>query len=154
MKKHFFYFVLVLCAAAFSFTGGNIYAQGVGIDVSSPNTKLDVNGDFALRVGSLTLGNGTNHNIAVGSKSFIRISGPTNNFTITGISGGVDGKMIIIYNSTGHQMSITHQGTGSSASNRIICSNGANVNILPYGTATLIYSAIDSRWVLVSLHKQ
>ena len=51
-------------------------SQGVGIDSASPNTKLDVNGDLALRIGSYTASNGSNNNISIGAMSFIRISGP------------------------------------------------------------------------------
>jgi len=138
----------------FNLNNPAVMAQGVGIDVSTPNTKLDVNGDFALRIGEFIASNNNNHNINIGNKSFIRISGPNSStYTITGIAGGVDGKYIILYNSTSRDMIIANQSTGSAASNRIICSDGVSPTIKPNGTATLIYSAVDSRWILVSVHK-
>lgn len=128
-------------------------AQGLGIDTPTPQTKLDVNGDFALRVSSKTLAAGANHNVTIPGASFVRITGPTANYTISGLAGGVDGKMVILFNNTPYTLTIEHQSVNSLAANRIIVSNEASDTIKKYGCATLIYSALDSRWVVVSLFK-
>ena len=78
----------------------------LAVNTATANTKLDVNGDIALRQNSITLANGNNNNVSVGNYSFIRITGPNANFTITGISGGQDGRMLIIYNKSGQAMTI------------------------------------------------
>jgi hypothetical protein len=137
----------------FSFCHVSSFSQGVGINAATPNTVLDVNGDFALRISSFTAG-ATNNNIVIGSSSFIRITGPGATFNINGIAGGVDGKMIILYNATSSDMYLNHQNTGSIAANRIICSDLANALVKRSGCAVLIYSSTDSRWIVVSTYKQ
>ena len=44
--------------------------------------------------------------LSIGTASFIKIAGPGTTFVITGVAGGVDEKMIVIYNSTTHNMVI------------------------------------------------
>ncbi|MGZ8558099.1 MAG: hypothetical protein ACXWWC_07200 [Chitinophagaceae bacterium] len=130
----------------------SLFSQGLGINAAVPATKLDVNGDIALRISAFTAVNGNNNNINIGARSFVRITGPTANYSITGIAGGVDGKIIILFNKTGFDMTIADQTT-STAANQILCSNNSNAKIERNGCATLIYSSTDSRWILVSMYK-
>ena len=67
----------------------------LGANTTSPSTTIDANGDLALRENAFTAGNGNNNDIAIGNYSFVRISGPNAAFTITGIGGGVNGKMVV-----------------------------------------------------------
>ncbi len=144
--------ILLIFLIIISVASHSLFSQGLGINASTPATKLDVNGDVALRISSYVAVNGDNNNINIGSSSFVRITGPTGNFTITGIAGGVNGKMVILFNRTNSNMTIEDQST-STAANQIICSNNSNASIQKNGCATLIYSSTDSRWVLVSLYK-
>src|SRR5690606_35873850 len=78
---------------AWVLNSNNIYNNGgnVGIGVaSSPNTKLDVGGSFAYRLGTNLnlIGSGFNNNINVATHSFYRVVGPGSNYTVTGFSGG------------------------------------------------------------------
>ena len=127
----------------------SVFSQGVGIDITTPNTKLDINGDIALRIGSYTAG-GTNNNIAIGTSSFVRLSGPTGAYSISGVSGGVNGKIVILYNSTSYDLFINHESGSSVAANRIWCSDNASKTIKSKGCASLIYSSTDNRWILFS----
>jgi hypothetical protein len=123
----------------------------LGIGTNSPNVKLDINGDLALREGTaLSLSNGANNDIAIGRNSFYRITGPTAVFTITGLSGGYDGKMVTLYNTTGQQLTIANQNTSSAAANRIITTTGADV-VTPVNTSVVQfqYNATLSRWIIV-----
>ena len=129
------------------------FSQGLGIDAATPNTKLDVNGDLAIRITGLAVANGNNNDISVGAFSFIRLTGPTAVFAITGIAGGVDGKVVILYNTSAQDMTIAHQSGSSTAANRIICSDNSDALVKQQGCATLIYSTTDSRWILASLYK-
>ena len=144
--------ILLLLIITSSAISNSLFSQGLGINASSPATRLDVNGDVAMRISAFTAVNGNNNNISIGSSSFVRITGPTAAYTITGIAAGVDGKIVILFNKTGSNMIIAHQTT-STAANQILCSNNTNANIKQNGCATLIYSSTDSRWVLVSMYK-
>jgi hypothetical protein len=131
-----------------------LYARNdgnTGVGTSSPNVKLDVNGDAALRRTDFTAANGTNSNISIGSFSFVKISGPTAAFTIASISGGQDGKFVILYNSTGQNMTLAND-TGTAA-NRILTNTGADVSTTGTGSAMLIYDSGASRWILINLEQ-
>ena len=101
------------------------------------------------------------NNLKVPSYTFIRLTsnGVTANFDITGIDSGYtnsnqldsitnDGRMLILYNSTGYNMAINHQDTNSLANNRIETFTGSAINNAHI--ATLIYSVSDLRWLVVS----
>ena len=81
---------------------------------------------------------------------FKRLTGATAQFTITGLTGGSDGRLIILYNSTAQNMVLANQSGSSAAANRIITCTGASVTTTGAGIMMLIYSATDSRWILLS----
>ncbi len=123
----------------------------VGIN-GTPVSYLDVNGDLALREGALTLANGANNNVVTANnpfpagKSFYRITGPTAAFNITGLTGGQDGRIIVLYNATAFNMTLTHNST-STLSNRIYCGNSTDLTVNGFGSITLVYNASDNRWI-------
>jgi|GEM_PF-2257358 len=128
--------------------GGN-----VGIGINSPDVKLDVNGDVAFRQASLALANGINNDVAAGGSSFFRVTGPTANFTITGLTAGSDGRLLTIVNLTSFNMSLANQSVNSVAENRIVTLSGAALSTVGAGSATLQYSAADNRWVVVGFNE-
>lgn len=123
----------------------------VGIGTSAPGSTLDIDGGIALRNGSYTAVDGNNNDIMLPPKTFIRITGPAANFSITGISGGQDGRMVILYNTTTFSMTLTNEDIASAATNRINTLTGANIATTGEGIVTLIYDAVQSRWVVVSV---
>ena len=80
--------------------------------------------------------------------SFVRIATATGPFTITGVAGGQNGKFMTIYNGTTQSMTIGNQNVGSVAANRIITGTQVNIPVPVGGSADLIYSAMESRWVV------
>jgi hypothetical protein len=121
----------------------------VGVKTQTPKTLLDINGDANLEDTSLVLVNGTNSNVSPGIRSFDRITGPGAAFSITGIKGGVAGKILVLYNTTAKNMTITNDDATSSAGNRIYTMTGASVVSTGTSAATLIYSKNDSHWHLI-----
>lgn len=105
---------------------------------------------------SLTSTAGTNNNLTLPEGVFFRIDNATGNFSITGLTGGVDGRMIILFspNTAGYRLTIANENASSDAGNRIwTCTNsdlqtGATTN--SRGIFTLIYSGTDSRWIVTS----
>ena len=131
-----------------------IRSIGAYFDLHDSKAGLNVDSiisDFIqLPIGALTLLNGANSNVALPKKSFARITGPSAVFNITGIRGGADGKVAILYNTTAYAMTITHNAT-STAANRILTNTGSDVVTTGTGIVSLIYSVTDSRWILLSV---
>lgn len=130
-------------------------AGNVGINTNAPATRLDLNGDIAWREGTaLALANGVNSNLAVGTNSYLRITGPTAAFSITGLAGGVNGKIVTLVNTTAYPMTISHNVT-STAANRIYTPGSSPLLLdVQYGTVTLQYNSTLTRWVVLSYTKK
>lgn len=128
----------------------------LGINTTTPSTKLDLNGDIAMRENSITLGNGNNNNVSVGNYSFIRISGPTAAFTITGIAGGQNGRVLVLYNDSGQPMTINHLDNTNSNNGNLIRTKTGNAYTTPggsgYDVVSMIYSAAGNRWIITSTY--
>ncbi len=142
----------LLLGASFSTTAAMCFntSNNIGINNVAPNTRLDINGDLALRENStaLSLANGANSNIAVGAYSHIRITGPTTAFSVTGFTGGVNGKIITLINTTAQTMTLSHDVT-STAANRIYTPGGVPLEVAgQYKTVTLMYNSTLARWVV------
>ncbi len=130
-----------------------LQSGNTGIATTQPNTRLDVNGDFSLRENNLFLANGNNHNLAIGLSSFANVSNTTGNYTITGISAGVDGKIFTIVNSTPFNLTIAHLDAGSDPINRINTLAGANISTIGNGSVTFQYSTIQNRWMVIAFRE-
>mgnify|MGYP006405485343 FL=1 len=104
-----------------------------------------------LPIGSFTASNGANNNITLPNKSFIRVTGPTGAFSISGITkpDNPDGRVVILYNTTSQNMTITNNAT-STAANRILTNTGSDVATTGTGIVSLIYSVTDARWILLT----
>lgn len=121
----------------------------------SNTNNFPTHSDIAFgRFAVTSLANGNNAAVPVGTNVFIEVSGPSGAFAVHGINAGTamrDGKLIVILNQTGQDMTIAHQsGTDPAAANRIITMTGADRATTGNGAATLIYSGAASRWILVS----
>lgn len=100
---------------------------------------------------TLTLANGLNSNIAMptGEYSYLQISGPSAAFSVGGITGGADGRVLRLQNKVSQAMTIVNQDASSSAANRITTLTGGNV-ILPASVsiATFVYDGTAGAWML------
>lgn len=104
------------------------------------------------RYNNTSLANGNNSGIVPGDAAYMKVSGPSASFTINGITNWADGRLLVIQNSTTHNMTIANDsGTDPQAGNRIYTGTGADVAITNNpGCVTLIYDSAVSRWVIVS----
>lgn len=113
---------------------------------------LDVTGALATRADDFTASNGNNDDIAIGSTTFVRIAGPSAAFTIRGIAGGYDGRIVVLINTTTQNMSFANNGGGSAVANRILTNTGGTLTTAGTGSAMLIYDAAAARWRVIGFN--
>lgn len=118
-----------------------------GNRTASPNNNLDLNGGMTIRTQAWTLANGANNNVALPSNAGTLVSNaPSGVYNITGIAGGVDGRIITIINYTTFTMTLTHNSGSSSVGNKIFCPGATDLAITQFGTARLQWSSITNAW--------
>ena len=129
---------------------------GISVPGNTPSgTKLDINGDLAYREGTaLLLVNGANATIAPGAFSTVRITGPTAAFNIAGFTGGVNGKILYIINTTTQAMTILNNAAVT-LTDGIFTPNGSPIVIdVQYGGVMMQYNSTLARWVVQSYTKK
>lgn len=88
---------------------------------------------------------GQSDNIALGSSvSVLRYTG-SGTATLTGFTGGTNGRVLFVVNESGNTVTLGHQ-TGSSASNQITSVASAGTSLGGTGGAFLRYDGSTSRW--------
>ncbi len=123
------------------------------MNVSNPLTRLDIDGAYATRGKTLVLQNGRNDNIDVGDASYVRIVGPTEPFSISGICCGTNGKRVRLANITGQDWTVMDSSSYSSVANRIETNTGADIIVRgPVPVLDMIYDSNTSQWLLGTLN--
>lgn len=145
--------VSTVVSSSLSVGGGATFGSGVTNLIVRGTNTFPTQSDIAFQRYALSsLATGNNAAIPVGTNVFVEVSGPGAAFTINGIAGGRDGKLLIILNQTGFNMTIAHDsGVDATAANRIYTMTGADRATTGNGAAMLIYNANVSRWILFSL---
>lgn len=77
------------------------------------------------------------------SAAILRLTSSTA-IAITGLQGGVSGRLLIVHNIGSNTITLSNASTSSSAANRFLF--GANRSITADGAIALIYDATSSRW--------
>lgn len=114
-----------------------------------PFSALTVNQEVTPR-SNVAVVNGANADVNIGANTFIKLTGPTGVFSISGFTGGLDGRKLVAYNSVAFAWTITNNAT-STAANRILTLTGADVTLRAgQSSATFIYDSAQSLWILVS----
>lgn len=122
----------------------NITAKGTGAAV---HVNCKSTGNIIRPFVTLTLASGVNSNIALPNGKNFYITGPTGSFSITGFTGGVDGREITIYNPINQNMTITNDATSTAANRILILTN--NLVTANQGVVNFIYSGTASHWIHV-----
>lgn len=98
---------------------------------------------------NLTLANGANNNIALTTYTGVqRIVGPTGAFSLSGITAGLAGAKLVLHNTTAYAFTLTNDAT-STAANRILTLSGSDLVLPGQSTASLLYDATQSRWIVI-----
>ncbi|MBI2793147.1 MAG: hypothetical protein HYX66_00675 [Ignavibacteria bacterium] len=146
---------LVVSATGGSANYSAIFSSGnVGVGTSTPSTTLEINGDVAFReynyTGSVpSTMNNMDFDGIDNRHSFIRIgTSLSSDVILTGMEGGYSGKIVVLYNATGKGIRLKHEGTTSTAANRINTAADADVLLLDGAAYQLMYSGTDQRWIV------
>lgn len=119
---------------------------------------LASNNGFKLTTTTITMSNNnsgsyTVNDLEIGSATYIRLSGQATNqqFTITGITGGSDGKMIVLRNTGNGNMILKNLDSGSNPANQIDTQQGGQTNTNGKGSITLLYDGTEQKWLVTSI---
>lgn len=123
---------------------------------STPAMTIDQDGIVTAAAFASTAalpGTGTTNDYAIGRASLMLYNSGVGDATITGITGGVQGRMIWAVtspNSTGNLI-LAHQSASSTAANRIVSSSGVDITVTTTDLVLLIYDGNSSRWLAFDL---
>lgn len=99
---------------------------------------------------SLVCVNGANTDLTLPTGTNFYITGPTSTFSITGLTGGADGREITLYNTVAYALTLTNEAT-SAAANQITTLTGSAVSTTTQGMITLVYDGTASKWIVKSV---
>ncbi len=122
---------------------------GMLADLGMGGFSIGAIGSLFTPVVALTLANGANADKTLATGAWFRITGPTGAFSLSGLTGGANGRIIRVYNPTAQNMTITNDAT-STAANRFLTLTGADVVSTGTCAFTFVYSSDDSRWILMA----
>jgi hypothetical protein len=114
---------------------------------------LKTDDSFSVGVNTTALVNGANDNVALPVGEYIRITGPSAGFSITGIvAPAAGGKRVTLRSTVSQTLTITNEAT-STAANQITTLTGANIvcTASEQAAVTLIYDAVATKWIVVSV---
>lgn len=125
----------VLSANAVSASSPTVYlVQSISIPTGPPGEEMN---DLDMDI------SGTNVD-----KVVFRLTGRTNNYKITGIAGGTDGRHLVLYNVESVNLTLVAESTASAAENRLE-TLANNVATSGKGTAEFVYDGASKRWILI-----
>jgi FG-GAP repeat len=154
MKKTNLLVCVALCFCAFV-----AKAQNIGINNTNPQAALDLNGDLRLRSAILTLPNGLNNDVDLMTvKSSVYMFGggalAVGGCQITGFTGGVDGRVVTIFNNSVNGAIQLYDAnfsiSPSAAANKILTGTGSNAIIYGNGSVTLRYDGVKQKWTVIA----
>ena len=134
-------------------TDANFLASAGGT-MSGDLTLSNASKLYVNRLDDTAITGAGNHTLNPGNGTFIKIGALSADAVLVGISGGNDGRLLIVYNSdTADELRIAHDSSSeSTAANRIYTMTGSNVDITARGTAMFIYDVGPDRWILINVN--
>lgn len=138
-----------LDAGGFKLT--NLLAPGHGTNEAATAAWVESRTirDLAVRaLASIALSNGPNNNAAGSGADAYITPNPTLDFSVSGwqSTGLVDGFRWTLYYTGSLNFTITHQGSGSTSTNRIICPRGVDLVMAGPCAVEFQWDATTSRW--------
>ncbi len=135
---------------------GMYWVEDLGSPATRPRFTDDANTDHGILNQELTrqdfTTSGTSNNVSLNANTtYLRIDTGGAAWTITGLSGGYDGRILHFTTNSNVTGTLTHNSAGSSAGNQILCGGSVDAtgNRL---SGTLIYDGDDGFWRVVSVN--
>jgi hypothetical protein len=150
MKKLITFFVSIHFFAAISM------GQNVGVNTVTPQAALDVNGDIIFRTAEMPVADGITPSLDVNTNRFsnYRVTGPLADFAIAGISAGIEGRLVTLFNLSGFAMQINNEDNVNAAvAEQIVTGTNADMIIINKGMVTLQYDGTEQKWIVKSSSK-
>lgn len=130
---------------------GNAYIAGNLTNlVTAPGTNTLAGQNSFPRYNNTALASGANQDVSTGTNVYVKVSGPGAAFSIVGLAGGADGRIVILENATGQAMTIANDsGLDTTPTNRIYTGTGADI-VFTANPAVLFftYDSASTHWVL------
>ena len=132
-------------------TAGNGF---IGIATPSPSEFVDINGDVAFRGSTLNFAAGNNNNVDINTvstnkNSYFEVTAAST-AVLTGLNGGSNGRIVVLYNSSANTYTIANSSAASSAANRIVTGTGAAYTLPSGSSVILMYAVTTSNWYIVA----
>lgn len=131
-----------------------IVPNGLGLYANEGNLEyINNRGNITLLgnpAADLTLVNGANNNVQLSNATWFRVAGVSGVFSISGLIDTWASRTVCIYNPTSNAMTITNEGVGSTAANRITTLSGADIVGSGMSSICMTYDDTDARWIVVS----
>ena len=133
----------------------NTASQNVGVNTPTPEATLDVNGDVIFRTAEITVADGITIALDINTTrfSYYRLTGPTADFTIAGITAGNDGRLLTLFNRTGFTMQINNEDANAAVTDMIVTGTNTYITIINKGIVNLQYDATEQKWIVKSSSK-
>lgn len=126
-------------------------ANGINLNNTttiSANLTVTSAGNVAFQKGTDYSTTGTTNNVNFGTGALFRLTGASAQ-TITGITGGTDGRMVTLVNAATQAATIANNSASSTAANRIITGTGADMTLIAGASISLVYDSGASLWRIV-----
>jgi hypothetical protein len=129
------------------------YDSTAGFSRWEPRPKGEIETAVYFREGNAIEVAGNLDDLIIPDATFIRLTGGTGGFDVTGIAGGEDGRIVLLFNDTNYNMTLrdesTAAATASLAENRLeIFTNSRQLGAR--AVCMFVYASSLQRWVLVS----
>ena len=131
------------------------YAQHVGIGTTAPQAMLDINGDVVLRTGDIMIMDSLTLTLNVDTPRYssyrLWLSGPFDTCIIAGLTPGVDGRIVTLYNRNSYiPLQLNNEDETAIPGSGIMTSTNKNLWVSGGGIITMQYDTSVQRWVVKS----
>jgi hypothetical protein len=146
---------IILFFAGTLFTALQSFTQNVGVNTTTPEATLDINGDVIIRTTEITIPDGISLALDVNTTkfSYYRLTGPTADFTLAGITAGVDGRLVTLFNRSGFTMQLNNEDANAAATDMIVTGTNGDLTIINKGIVNLQYDGTEQKWIVKSSSK-
>ncbi len=148
-------------------------AKVIGTDVNGTVSQVNIGDNLQLTSGTLHSNGSTKYFVATKSTPTLfsgfpfhnvdleltttnkdivvfRLSGSSHNYEFTGVSGGTDGKHIILLNVSANNFKVSDESPLSLPQNRIITMAGGFEQTSGAGLVELVYDGTINRWIVLN----